>query len=435
MSAPYQPFMFYTWFDAHAELPETHRNWADYVNYFQHRIYVGQAFWQSENGRYTNLKCDYLREVIPPANYAKLKTWLVGTRERPKSDFIESDHEWRTATEQQRGKCRGYRVAARYANNPPGRVVCRCRKLSDRIKEARRREYKGFTKTMRAVHANLKKLDLDLADALPLLDVYNFESTEGWDAEQGREATKRLLMIIHDKSDAMPTRCEYSRVHHEVTRLARLFRPCLKVAGTKLVNCDVANSQPLFLYLAVLPFIRSGGICKDDVDADPDAVLTKYPDLLAYKALVEGGQLYGYLIDRVCWTKGKQAFKEECVFRFYYGPNNDINKNGCYDPCPLKPVFQSDFPTVWESIRRFKKANGWRELAREMQRREAAVMIDRVCSRLADRGVWFLPIHDSILTTPDAQDVARSIMAEEMAAAGLNATFGVTDYRTQAEAA
>lgn len=510
---------FYTWFDAHDDLPSEKLRWADYVNYLQHRIFVGQAFWQSDNGRYTNLKYNYLKQIIPVRELAPMKAWLLGD-----GTLITSDGKFWEGSDRNPGKCLGYRVADKYQSVEPQRTRCRDPKLSKTIKDARRADYKNYTKVMRRIHVNIKRVDIDFLGALELLAHYKFEPTEGYDPEEARRATKKLLMIINDKSETMPHRCQYKRVHHEFTRLARVFRPYLKANGVPLTNVDIANSQPLFLYLAIMPLVSSGALDPEavapvqpvassvltgtpglhaDTSADdpiwllddPDfapvlpvaaaapvssprpaqrvatphsytaqvearetiqrkacqeltgeskvselgtvRVLAKYPDLNDYKDLVEGGKLYSYLMKQIGWTKDKQAFKDEVVFRFYYGPNNDRDHRGNPSPCPLKHFFAKRFPTVWAAIRLFKKKNGWKELAREMQRREATVMIDRVCVRLMEEHrevVWF-PIHDSIVIEPTHADAAKAIMVEEFYKMGISPSFGITDYRTEREAA
>ena len=107
---------------------------------------------------------------------------------------------------------------------------------------------------------NIKRVDIDFLGELELLAHYKFEPTDGYDPGGGSPCDEKLIMIINDKSEAMPHRCQYKRVHHEFTRLARVFRPYLKANGVPLTNVDIANSQPLFLYLAIMPLVSSGAL-------------------------------------------------------------------------------------------------------------------------------------------------------------------------------
>ncbi len=78
----------------------------------------------------------------------------------------------------------------------------------------------------------------------------------------------------------------------------------------------------------------------------------------------------------------------------------------------------------------YKKAYGWKELSREMQRAEARVMIDGVCERLRQElpeAVWF-SIHDSIVCEPQHVGVVKAIIIDEMANIGLRPSLGDTDY-------
>ncbi len=45
--------------------------------------------------------------------------------------------------------------------------------------------------------------------------------------------------------DYRATVCRFGRFHTPVTRLPRELRCCLSVGGARLVNVDLANSQPL----------------------------------------------------------------------------------------------------------------------------------------------------------------------------------------------
>lgn len=518
---PKQPFHCYVWFDAHDELPDKNKGWADYLNYFQHAIYVGKAYRRSDTGEFVNLKYAYLLDVIPERELGRMKRWLVGDRFNEyfpeNGTFIFTDEKYYEATETSEGKCLGYRVHDRFADKSIRRVPIRDERLSDKIKGLERRDYKKFTSLMRHMFQNIQRVDIDFAAAIEMLKSYPFDIKEwSWEREQdARQSTEYLLTLIRDKKAELPHRCNYLRVHHQFCALASGFRSHLMVNGRYMVNIDIANSQPLFLYLSIVPYIISSNLsdlstvplvsaCRpygcfapshslaypscpshhaplSSLSSAPTSlqslhpnfhspespshslsytirrmevgetevvdkegtygrelmsemkgqmIIRKYPDLANYKAMVEGGKLYQFLMDEINWTGSKQRFKDECVFKFYYGPNNDRDSRGNRDPCKLKPVFQKHFPSVWEAIRGFKKKNGWKELAREMQRSEARVMIDGVCERLRvelPESIWF-SIHDSIMCEPQHVTAVKGIIMDEMAKVGLRPTLGTTDY-------
>src|SRR4051812_2346032 len=111
---PKKPFVCSTWFDAHDELPEAKSQWADYLNYLQHAIYVGKAYRRSNTGEYVHLKYDYLLDVIPEHELGPLKRWLVGDKfnkyTSENGTYIVTDGTYYEATETSEGKCLGYRV-------------------------------------------------------------------------------------------------------------------------------------------------------------------------------------------------------------------------------------------------------------------------------------------------------------------------------------
>ena len=83
--------------------------------------------------------------------------------------------------------------------------------------------------------------------------------------------------------------------------------------------------------------------------------------------------------------------------------------------------FEGRFPEVMAMIKKIK-SRGFAQLAKVMQRYEAAFMYDRVVRRLMleHPEVYVLTIHDSIMTLPEHAETIRSIMLEEFARLGLH---------------
>lgn len=85
------------------------------------------------------------------------------------------------------------------------------------------------------------------------------------------------------------------------------------------------------------------------------------------------------------------------------------------------------FPSVVRVIRRAKRRDHAR-LARELQRLESDLVIDRVCGRLMREhpDVPVITVHDCLLTTPPHVDVVRGAMLAEFGRVGLVPTLKVT---------
>jgi hypothetical protein len=91
---------------------------------------------------------------------------------------------------------------------------------------------------------------------------------------------------------------------------------------------------------------------------------------------------------------------------------------------PLTDLFRTEFPTVFDFICE-QKSSGYQELARNMQRAEANLMIDTVCLRLMKHHpeIPVVTIHDSILTTAEHLPTVKRIITEEFARMGLKPTL------------
>ena len=238
------------------------------------------------------------------------------------------------------------------------------------------------------------------------------------------------------------------------------------MSGVPLIGIDISNSQPLILTAVILAgsagFTNSTysscksfqfeNLCgskspdlasssptptnlsnsttyttrKVDVSICNDNWLMSFPeDLSLWKRLCETGTLYPYLIDRMKWQGTKAQFKDRELFRVLYGRNTPFDADGNYNPSQLQPVLESDFPTVWGFIHGYKRAHGYRELAREMQRQESRLMIEGACGRLMTEhpDCPVITIHDSILTTEPWIETVSTAIKYEFGQIGIQPTL------------
>ncbi|MGA2137539.1 MAG: hypothetical protein ABSH14_01630 [Verrucomicrobiia bacterium] len=246
--------------------------------------------------------------------------------------------------------------------------------------------------------------------------------------------------------------------------MLKTVRDQLRIDGRSLVTIDIANSQPLFLLAALLQdagqsslsvsddraeWVNNGGSngdfrCRKPLPPLPSTYTTfissegtrnesvatssRFPDDLSlYRRLCESGRLYWYLMDRINWTRGKAAFKDQELFRCLYGSNGPRDADGRHDPSRLQPVLEADFPTVWRFIRDWKRRHGYRDLACQMQRAESKAMIEGVCGRLMreDPECPLVTIHDSIMTTPEWVEVVSNAILDEFGKIGIRPTLHV----------
>jgi hypothetical protein len=308
-----------------------------------------------QTGQFTLLKSQYLRRVI---HADLLKPLLDAMRS---AGLIERDDHYVIGE-----KSYGYRLANRHATAPTIRIACRRPQFGHRIHSLRHQDFRRYKAVHKHLFHWLGRVRIDEPQALQVVD-------GRMSMDEVRDAHRLAVRMIADRQWEFRV-CDYGRVHTNVTRLLRPLRRLLRVDGQPLVCLDAANSQPLFLLAALLTAgdrVAEGfeGAQKGDFGggnppfspllpyamafllpptADQGLAATSLPDdLQRYRDLCEEGRLYGWLMERVGWTAGKQAFKDQEVFRCLYGTNGDRDAEGRHVPSRLRPVMEAEFPTLW----------------------------------------------------------------------------------------
>lgn len=218
-------------------------------------------------------------------------------------------------------------------------------------------------------------------------------------------AGRLRAMWQHDRMELSSVDEFGSRYHHPITSLPKKYRRFFSWDGKGLVNVDVKNSQPLFLCLAY---------------KQANQPLTD--DWKKYTALCEGGTVYESLnkggIDR---EEFKTKFFKEVLFA---KANSTVWS-------PFAREFKAEFPAVFDFIRGLKNPTPSRQLkskdkrkphrlaAKALQRAESGLMFGGVIAFLRQQGITpVIPIHDSILTTPDKGPTVQKVIEEEFAKVG-----------------
>ena len=197
------------------------------------------------------------------------------------------------------------------------------------------------------------------------------------------------------------------RYHHPFTSLPKSFRGFIRWNGQGLVNVDIRNSQPLFLCLAY---------------AETKGPMS--PDWLRYKSLCEGGLLYESLNQQQI---PRDEFKEK-FFREILFATAATMQNGRF-----AQEFKVAFPTVFSHILSLKNPPPSRQLkgddkdrphrlaAKALQRAESDFMFNRVIPELRERDITpVIPIHHSVLTTPENGLAVETVIREQFAKVGFN---------------
>lgn len=181
-----------------------------------------------------------------------------------------------------------------------------------------------------------------------------------------------------------------NRLDTNLTSLPSYLRKHI-IAHEPLVNIDIKNSQPLFLY----------AILKDDT-------MIEEAELLHFGELVTSGRLYEYLIEKYDALYGKVKARDQMkrlVFRVLF---SKVDKRQ-----PEKVFFRSVFPSIMDFIDRTNHEQN-NVLAILLQKREAYCVLDVIMPRLKASGIIPLTIHDSYVCCKREAEYVISTINEVM---------------------
>lgn len=286
------------------------------------------------------------------------------------------------------------------------RDACLANKVR-RSDDARNAEALGADTTRAFILANLAHVSVS-HEASVIVEARRYPSqavAAAWLLSLHDLAQQRYWLRADNKS---------GRIFHNLTQCPRALRRFLRIGGTPTSEVDLANAQPFFL-LSLYP--------KD------------HKERTDFAAIVGQGRFYEHLFlamdrekrkawgtDLQSWTERgsthRDRFKKHALRHVLYSvPRFHSVEPVCVTFGRLFPWLAGEL-----TLRCYNKA-GTSALAREMQKREAELILGRVVPRIQKelRECRAISIHDGLLCeTRFAPDIAR-LMIEET-----EATYGVT---------
>lgn len=201
------------------------------------------------------------------------------------------------------------------------------------------------------------------------------------------------------------TEDSFGRIHSNLTNLKSSFRKSLVYKSSSLINIDIANSQPLLIYLLYkqAPSLPIPTVRTSESEDRQDSL---------YKSLCEKGELYDYLSQH--WNLNKKSVKKQLFKEVLFGRG-------------ICPKFQSMFQNISYFIL-YNKSEDFRALAYACQRLESDIIIRGVCKNLMthDKTIPLFTIHDSILTTPPYVGAIKEFIFQEFEKHNLRPTLTVS---------
>jgi len=332
---------------------------------------------------YINLKAEILRYIIGRWEYKIVINNLLYSK------IIETDNQYIVGE-----KCRGYKFTEAYRKAKFKKVVLIDNKILQRIYKYKQNVINQIPigAEYKLLYDNLNKITIDSTKAIKF--VYKNYSNDI------DKLNSYLISIdlISDKNFFFVVDEVAGRLHTNVSNLPKELRPFLRYEDGKLVNIDIANSQPLLFNILIKKYSKAFS----SYDGH-------YEDVKKYEELTTAGKIYEYLMVKMgIPNEMRQEFKKDVFGKIFYCDNS---KKYVYKE---RKVFQRLFPNVYKIIEHYKKDN-YKQLPISLQKAEAEIMIGTICKRIANERpeIFITTIHDSIMTTNKNKNYVSDVILNE----------------------
>lgn len=235
-----------------------------------------------------------------------------------------------------------------------------------------------------------RKIDIDYKKAKKFIE-NNFRK----DNEQYERGIININMM-YNKIHFSTVDDKGNRLHTNLSVLPTPVRKFLTIDGSVLWQCDLANSQPVFLYTM---------LCK--TSSIPESELIKYRDI------VSAGKFYEFMADKANF-KDLDLSKYDDRIKFkktiFGGVLFDRNRK---ELSRWEKLFQSEFPNIFNYIRNFKK-NNHNALAIALQKEESLFIystLEKIDNLIPN--VILTTIHDCIVSDKKNISYIKKIMEKE----------------------
>lgn len=342
----------------------------DKYYYFIHLIYEQRVLYKNSSD-YIPLKAEYLRKIIRGYNHYIEKLIELG--------IIDCDRHYIKGK-----KSFGYRLLAPYSEVKHKQLELTNKCIINNIEDWKKQRL-PMTEVHQHLYGFLNKIDINYEPASTYINNFTIDEYNSSKIAIDKFQNKDFFLYTDDFGN---------RVHTNVTNLKSNLRKFLSYKNKKLINVDVINSQPLFLYL-LLPLYTIR--CTFDLSDD---------DVRLYKDKVQQGKLYDFLMEKA-GVSDRKEFKETLFREIFFG--RAVNK-----------WFWDLFPSIAKVLANIKKED-YRKMAWMMQRAESDLIINKICRRIMEEHptCFITTIHDSILTTEENAGLVEIIMKQEFDKLGL----------------
>ena len=305
----------------------------------------------------------------------------------------------------QKEKSKAYRLTENYRSRKTKQIIIEDKKIISNYWNYKAELKKNISEShYKYLYECLEQIEIDYETAKTVLNQTDcdFEQYSSWNCSIDMIYSKDWFFVV-DKTAG--------RVHNNVTNLSKNFRPFLIFNNQKLVEIDVKNAQPLLFNLLINRYL----LRYTDYSGNILPYVPQDSDIRFYRELTENGKFYEYIMKLLGVKEERGLFKVRFFSKVFYSKECENEE---------RSRFKVAFPEVSEIISYYKKVNH-KDLAIELQKIEAEIMIHSVVKRLMDKKIFVLTIHDSILTTQDNVELVKQVMMNEFKKYNLQPTLKV----------
>jgi len=366
---------------------------SDKYYYILTQLYYGRILNKRiEHDSFICLSAKILHDILG-GNYNKYLQFLLV------NGIIETDNQYITGQ-----KSKGYRLTEKYRKQKFQQVQITDKKIIENVEMFRaEQENKIKLNQHRYIYDCLQQIKIDAEGARNYIEqnIYNNEEYSSYNIS---------VDLIESKSFFFTVDSIAGRVHNNITNLCRNLRTFLRYNNERLMEIDIANSQPFLFNILLNNYGTYNNNYPSSSIYDTNGILSyltsKKTDILIYRESTSSGKFYEYLMDNLDIYEDRSEFKVRFFKKVFYSKENPYYIN------EERKRFTELFPNVSQIISYYKK-DDYRNLAISLQRAEAEIMINKVVPKLSEMGIYALTIHDSILTTPDKSETVKEIILKE----------------------
>ena len=281
-------------------------------------------------------------------------------------------------------KAKGYKLTAEYKTEKFFVVECKDLLLKNKIEKVKKlQKNMVFEESFGYGYVTncMEDLVIEYDSAVKFIKKYIKE-------DEKEESYQMMTALFRDKFATVDDKGK--RLHNNLTNIAATLRQFITYKKQPLVQVDIKNSQPLFLYLLMKKYY---------IDEK---------EMEKYKNVVINLGFYEFFAEKLNYKLTKEN-RKEFKQKIFSGVLFDRNRKKY---SRYEVVFKEEFPAIFHLIREMKTVE-YEQVAINLQKTESKFVFYCVEKIAKEKKIPMLTIHDSICTTEGNEESVKKEMAKQ----------------------